>query len=205
MDHYKLPKLPYGYADLEPMYSRELLELHHGSHHAAYVDGANATLSDMTEARNAGNYAAINQLQKSLVFNLSGHVLHSLFWKNLSPDGGGEPPDAFQAAVKRNFRTLSDLKEQLSEAAKNLQGSGWASLAWDPMGRRLLVEQVYDHRGNIGNATIPILVLDLWEHAYYPQYRNDKAAWVHAFWDLVSWDDVTERYYKVRRIDLLLT
>jgi Fe-Mn family superoxide dismutase len=204
MPTYTLPELPYGYAALEPHYSGQLLELHHGKHHAAYVTGANTTLQKLDEARQQGDFAAINQLQKSLAFHLSGHVLHSLLWKNMTPKGGGEPDGDLGAAIKEFFGSFDGYKRQLTESALNVQGSGWGALAWEPLGRRLVVEQVYDHQGNIGNGTVPLQVLDMWEHAYYLQYRNEKKDWVAAYWKLVNWADIAKRFASVRTLDLAL-
>ena len=201
-ERYTLPELPYDYAALEPHYAARTLELHHDRHHAAYVAGANATLERLAEARERGDFATINQLQKNLAFHLSGHVLHSLLWRNMSPRGGGEPDGELRAAVKESFGSFVNLKGQLSEAALAVQGSGWGTLAWEPLGKRLVVEQVYDHQGNIGNGTVPLLVLDMWEHAYYLQYANLKGDWVKAFWKLVNWEDVGQRLQKVRTLDL---
>jgi Fe-Mn family superoxide dismutase len=201
---YTLPELAYDYSALEPHYSARLLELHHGKHHAGYVKGANETLEKLGEARAAGDFDAINQLQKSLAFHLSGHVLHSLLWKNLSPGGGGEPDGELAAAVAEFFGSFEGLSRQLTEAAMHVQGSGWGALGWEPLGGRLVVEQVYDHQGNIGNGTVPLLVLDMWEHAYYLQHENIKGDWVKAFWKLVDWPDVAKRFSSVRTLDLLL-
>jgi Fe-Mn family superoxide dismutase len=189
---------------LEPYYSGKVLELHHGKHHAAYVAGANSTLDKLAEARESKNFAALNQLQKSLAFHLSGHLLHSLFWKNMTPRGGGRPEGGLADAIIESFGSFDGLKSQLSEAALNVQGSGWGSVAWEPLGRRLVVEQVYDHQGNIGNGTVPLLVLDMWEHAYYLQYRNVKTDWMNAFWKVVNWEDVAQRFDSVRSLDLVL-
>lgn len=194
MSEYKLPELDYDYAALEPFYSAEILELHHGAHHAGYVKGANDTLDDLEDARESGSYSNINELQKNLAFNLSGHVLHTLLWKNLSPDGGGDPGGNLKKAIGKHFGSVDAFREQMTEAAKALQGSGWATLAWEPAGGRLIVEQVYDHQGNIGIGSTPILVLDMWEHAYYLQYHNEKKDWIDAYWQLVNWDDVATRY-----------
>jgi Fe-Mn family superoxide dismutase len=201
---YTLPELPYDYSALEPHYSAKLLALHHDKHHAGYVTGANTALEKLSEARAEGDFAAINQLQKSLAFHLSGHVLHSLLWKNLSPRGGGEPDGELAAAVQEFFGSFTGLNRQLTEAAMNIQGSGWGALGWEPLGRRLVVEQVYDHQGNIGNGTVPLLVLDMWEHAYYLQHENVKENWVKAFWKLVDWSDVAKRFSSVRTLDLAL-
>ena len=200
---YTLPDLPYDYAALEPHYSAMLLELHHDKHHAAYVAGANTTLEKLAEARDKGDFAGINQLQKNLAFHLSGHVLHSLFWRNMSQHGGGEPERELLDAIKDSFGSLANLKGQLNEAALNVQGSGWGTLAWEPLAKRLVTEQVYDHQGNIGNGTVPLLVLDMWEHAYYLQYKNVKQDWVKAYWNVVNWADVASRFGHVRQLALV--
>lgn len=204
MKPYRLPDLPYDYSALEPYYSATLLELHHAKHHAAYVTGANATLEKLAQARDKHDFAAINQLQKSLAFHVSGHVLHSLLWRNMSPHGGGTPQGDLADAIKESFGSFDGLKGQLNEAALNIQGSGWGTLAWEPLSKRLMVEQVYDHQGNIGNGTVPLLVLDMWEHAYYLQYKNVKGDWVKAFWKIVDWQDVARRFASVRTLDLVL-
>src|SRR5437867_5906607 len=201
-NRYTLPALPYDYAALEPHYSARLLELHHDKHHAAYVAGANTTLEKLAEARDKEDFAAINQLQKNLAFHLSGHVLHSLFWRNMSRHGGGEPDRELLDAIKESFGSVANLKGQLNEVALNVQGSGWGTRDGDPRAKRLVTEQVYDHQGNIGNGTVPLLVLDMWEHAYYLQYENVKGDWVKAFWKIVNWEDVGQRLQKVRTLDL---
>ena len=202
MKQYVLPALPYDYAALEPHYSATVLALHHGKHHAAYVAGANAALVKLADARAKREFGAINQLQKNLAFHVSGHVLHSLLWLNMSPHGGGEPSGELAAAIVESFGTFEALQSQMSEAAHSLQGSGWGALAWEPLGQRLVVEQIYDHQGNIGNGTVPVLVLDMWEHAYYLQYRDVKTEWITSFWKVVDWNDVERRFAKVRTLDL---
>jgi len=199
---YALPELSYGYDALEPHVSRELLQLHHDAHHAAYVKGANETLEKLEDARRERRFDYISQLAKNLAFNVAGHVLHSLLWKNLTPNGNGSPDGELEAQLERDFGGFKSFKEQLTAAAAAVQGSGWGALSWEPLGRRLVVEQVYDHQGNTGNSTVPILVVDMWEHAYYLQYRNKKAAWLEAFWQLVNWTDVAERFAKVRKTDI---
>jgi Fe-Mn family superoxide dismutase len=166
------------------------------------VKGANETLEKLGDARHERRFDYIGQLEKSLAFNVAGHVLHSLLWKNLAPDGSGEPDSELKSALERDFGGFAAFKEQLTAAAASVQGSGWGALSWEPLGRRLVVEQVYDHQGNTGNSTVPILVVDMWEHAYYLQYRNKKAAWLEAFWQLVNWKDVAERLAKVRKTDI---
>jgi len=203
MAAYSLPDLPYDYGALEPHYSAEVLELHHDKHHAAYVKGANDTLEKLDAARSSDDFAAIVGLQKSLAFNVSGHVMHSLFWKNLSPDGGGKPEGELQAAIEEHFGDFEAFKAQLTAVTTSIQGSGWGALAWEPIGQRLIVEQVYDHQGNVGNGSGPVLVIDAWEHAFYLQYKNVKADYVEAIWNIVNWADVAERFAKVRSFTLV--
>jgi superoxide dismutase, Fe-Mn family len=194
MAQYSLPDLPYDFAALEPHYSGQILELHHDKHHAAYVAGANTTLEKLADARAKEDFSGIVGLEKTLAFNVSGHVLHSIFWKNLSPDGGDKPTGELAAAIDEFFGGFEAFKAQLNQASATIQGSGWGALAWEPLGGRLLVEQVYDHQGNVGNGSIPLLVFDAWEHAYYLQYKNVKADFFAALWNIIHWDDVAARF-----------
>jgi Fe-Mn family superoxide dismutase len=200
MSAYTLPDLPYDYAALEPHYSAKILELHHDKHHATYVAGANTTLEKLTAARDSGDFATINQLEKNLAFHLSGHVLLSLFWTNLSPDGGGKPEGELAAAIDDGFGSFDNFKQHLTEAATTVQGSGWGALAWEPLGGRLIVEQIYDHQGNIGVGSIPLFVIDAWEHAFYLQYQTDKAAFVNAIWEIANWPDVASRFAAAKSV-----
>jgi superoxide dismutase, Fe-Mn family len=200
---YTLPELPYDVSALEPHYSARTLELHHDKHHAAYVKGANTTLEKLDQVRESEDYGSINQLQKNLAFHLSGHVLHSMFWENLAPDGGGKPADELAAAIDDGFGSFNGFREQLTQAALNVQGSGWGALTWEPLGHRLIVEQIYDHQSNVGQGAPPLLVLDMWEHAYYLQFQNVKADWVEAFWQIVNWPDVAARFDRARTLELL--
>jgi Fe-Mn family superoxide dismutase len=199
---YVLPELPYDYAALEPYIIGEIIELHHDKHHAAYVKGANTALDKLAAARQANDFESIVGLEKSLAFNLSGHVLHSIYWTNMSPDGGGKPEGELADAIEHNFGSYEGLRNQLTEATTAVQGSGWGALAWDPLGQRLYVEQVYDHQGNIGQAALPLLVIDIWEHAFYLQYKNVKADYVSAFWNLVNWTDVARRYNQAKDLKI---
>ena len=203
MPQYELPELAYDYGALEPYLSAEILELHHGKHHQAYVDGANTTFQKLGEARSSGDFGTINQLEKNMAFHLSGHVLHSLFWTNIAPDAGGPPDGELGAAISDNFGSYDAFRAQLTEAAMNVQGSGWGALSWEPMAGRLIVEQIYDHQGNVGQGGPPLLVLDMWEHAYYLQYKNVKKDWVDAYWHLVNWPDVATRFDRVKSLELV--
>jgi Fe-Mn family superoxide dismutase len=200
---YTLPDLPYDFSALEPYYSAEALELHHDKHHAAYVTGANATLEKLADARAKGEFGAIVGLEKTMAFNVSGHVLHSIFWKNLSPDGGDKPSGHLATTIDEHFGSFDAFKAQLTQATTTIQGSGWGVLAWEPLGQRLLIEQVYDHQGSTGQGTVPLLVFDAWEHAFYLQYKNVKADYVSALWKLVDWSDVAKRNAKARSLAIL--
>ena len=193
MADYTLPDLPYDYGALQPHYSGEIVQLHHDKHHAAYVTGANTTREKLAEARDKGDFGAIVGLEKTLAFNLSGHVLHSIFWTNLSPDGGDRPKGDLAGAIDQHFGSFDGFKAQLTQASSTIQGSGWGVLAWEPLGQRLVVEQVYDHQGNIGQGSVPLLVFDAWEHAFYLQYKNVKADFFAALWNIVNWSDVAAR------------
>jgi len=201
---YTLPDLPYDPAALEPHYSGEIVELHHGKHHAAYVKGVNDTLEKLAAAREKQDFANLPSLEKSLAFHLSGHVLHSIFWTNMSPDGGGRPDGDFGSAIDEHFGNFDAFQAQLSEATTSIQGIGWGALSWEPSGKRLIVEQVYDHQGNTGSGAVPLLVIDAWEHAFYLQYKNVKADWVKAFWNIVNWPDVAGRFTAAQQSPSLL-
>jgi len=169
------------------------MELHHDKHHATYVAGANTTLEKLAEIRGKGDYATVSKLEKDLAFHLSGHVLHSLFWENLSPNGGGEPSGELAEQLGTDFGGFEQFKAHLIQAATTIQGSGWALAAWEPVAKRVVITQVYDHQSNVGQGTIPLLTIDAWEHAFYLQYKNVKADFFNAIWNVFNWDDVTNR------------
>ena len=202
MTTYTLPDLPYDFGALEPHYSAKVLELHHDKHHAAYVKGLNDTMDQLAEARDKGDFSSIVGLEKSHAFNLSGHVLHSIFWTNLSAEGGDKPAGDLAAAIDEYFGNFDAFKAQLTSATTTVQGSGWGVLAWEPLGKRLYVEQVYDHQGNVGQSGVNLLVFDAWEHAYYLQYLNVRADFVNALWNIVNWNDVAERYARARSVSI---
>jgi len=202
MSRYTLPDLPYDYGALEPHVSGRIMELHHDKHHRAYVDGANRTIDELLEARRRGDFATLPFLEHQLAFNVSGHVLHSIFWQNLSPEGGGEPTGTLGAAVARDFGDLDALKKQMEHAAASITGSGWAALVFDPILRRLGTTQVHDHQSQVTMGSLPLLVFDAWEHAYYLQYLNDKQRFFSSLWNIVDWDDVARRFLLAQRVDL---
>ena len=192
---YVLPELPYAYDALEPHISAEIMELHHSKHHQNYVNGANAALEKLEAARKDGSIAAVvTALSKDLAFNLGGHTNHSLFWENLSPNGGGKPTGALAAAIDEDFGSFEEFQKHFAAAALGLQGSGWAVLAYDKIGQRLVIEQMTDQQGNLSIDLVPLLLLDMWEHAFYLQYKNVKADYVAAVWNVFNWDEVAARY-----------
>ncbi|PJI93483.1 superoxide dismutase [Luteimicrobium subarcticum] len=194
---YTLPELPYDYAALEPHVSGRIMELHHDKHHQAYVTGANTALEKLAEAREAGDLAAVNLHEKNLAFNLGGHVNHSVFWQNLSPEGG-EPAGDLAAAIDEDFGSFEAFKKHFAATAAGVQGSGWSILAWDSIGQKLIIVQLYDQQGNIALGLVPIVVLDVWEHAYYLDYQNVRADYVTAWWNIVNWADAGARFDRAR-------
>jgi Fe-Mn family superoxide dismutase len=198
MSVYSLPELDYDYAALAPHISAQIMELHHSKHHAAYVAGANTALEKLAEARDANDFANINRLQKDLAFHLGGHTNHSIFWKNLTPNTQERPSGELAAAIDEFFGSFDKFRAHFNATALGLQGSGWAFLAWDAIGGQLIIEQLFDQQGNIAAATTPLLMLDMWEHAFYLDYKNVKGDYVAAFWNIVNWDDVSARFSAAR-------
>ncbi|MEY2915895.1 MAG: hypothetical protein RL530_127 [Actinomycetota bacterium] len=198
MAKYTLPELTYDYGALEPFISGTIMTLHHDKHHAAYVNGANLALEAMEEARANNALGNINKLQKDLAFNLAGHVNHVVFWQNLSPEGGDKPTGELAAAIDEFFGSFDAFMAHFTASALGIQGSGWSILAWDVLGQKLIIEQLYDHQGNLAPATIPLLMLDMWEHAFYLDYQNVKADYVKAFWNIANWADVQARFEAAR-------
>ena len=204
MIKYALPDLPYDYAALEPHLSGKIMQLHHDKHHRTYVEGANKALESLAEARKTDQFDRIAALERALAFNVSGHVLHSIFWRNLVPAGGGEPDGELKDAIADSFGSFASFKKQLIKAAGTIMGSGWGALAWDPLARCLVTVQVHDHQSETVQAGVLLLVLDAWEHAYYLQYQTDKQKYFEAIWNLWNWKDVAGRFEAARKLDLQL-
>lgn len=200
MAKYSLPELPYDYAALEPYISARIMELHHDKHHQAYVTGANTALEQLAAAREKEDFSNINKLEKDLAFNLGGHTNHSIFWTNLSADGGDKPTGSLAAAIDDNFGSFDKFRAQFNAAALGVQGSGWAGLFWDSIGENLIIQQFFDQQSQFAAGTIPLLLLDVWEHAYYLDYANVRADYVNAFWNIVNWDNVQQRFTKATDI-----
>ena len=199
MADYSLPDLPYDYGALEPHISGQIMELHHSKHHQTYVTGANTALEQLAEAREKETIGTqVNLLEKNLAFNLAGHVNHSVFWPNMSPDGADAPDGELASAIDEHFGSLDAFKTHFTASATGIQGSGWSILAWDSVGSRPLIWQLYDHQANMPIGLTPLLMLDMWEHAFYLQYKNVKPDYVKAWWNVVNWEDVNRRFTAAR-------
>ncbi|WP_062521959.1 superoxide dismutase [Demequina silvatica] len=199
MPTYTLPDLPYDYAALAPHISPRVMELHHSKHHQAYVNGANTALEQLAAAREAGDFTSVNKLEKDLAFNLGGHVNHSVFWNNLSPEGGDRPVGELAAALDDAFGSFDAFRAHFTATALGVQGSGWAVLAWDGLGAKPVIFQLFDQQGNAPLGVTPLLQLDVWEHAYYLDYANVRADYVEAFWNIANWADVSQRFDQALR------
>ena len=162
------------------------------------MKGANETLEKLHDMRGKGDFSVVSMLEKNLAFHVSGHVLHSLFWTNLSPDGGGDPTGELADLLEDTFGGVGVFRQQMLEAAATIQGSGWSLASWEPVAGRIVVQQVHDHQGNHGQGTIPLLAIDGWEHAWYLQYENRKTEFFDAIWNVVHWDDVAGRLATAR-------
>lgn len=194
MATYTLPELPYDYSALEPYISGKIMELHHDKHHAAYVAGANAALDNLAAAREAGDLSKVNQFSKDLAFNVGGHTNHSIFWNNLSPNGGGRPEGELAAAIDESFGSFEKFQAHFAAAATGIQGSGWAVLSFDSISGKLNIFQLFDQQSNIPVGQVPIFMLDMWEHAFYLDYLNVKADYVKAVWNIANWQDAAVRF-----------
>jgi Fe-Mn family superoxide dismutase len=191
---YELPALPYAYNALEPFISEQILKLHHDKHHAAYVNGANAALEKLEKARNGEIQIDIRAVLRDFSFNYSGHFLHSLFWANMAPKSGGAPGGKLAEKINSDFGSFEKFKQQFSDAAKTVEGSGWAVLQYDKSTDQLLIAQIEKH-SLLHLASLHMLMcIDVWEHAYYLQYLNDRAKFVDAWWNLINWEDIAKRF-----------
>lgn len=169
------------------------MRIHHDKHHAAYVKGANDIIDKLEKARKEGTEIDMKSTLKSLSFNLAGHVLHSLFWANLAPKAGGEPKGKLLEEIKSNFGSFEQFKKEFTAAAMNIEGSGWAALVNDNKSGRLVIMQIEKHNQNMYPEVNILLVLDMWEHAFYIDYKNEKGKFVEAFWNVVNWDEANKR------------
>jgi superoxide dismutase, Fe-Mn family len=195
---YYLPSLPYGLKDLEPYISEEQLKLHYQKHHQAYINAANGILEKLETSRKENTDLDVKATVKELSFNVGGIQLHNLFWENLAPakkGGGGEPSGVLSGAMKDSFGSFARFKKEFSQAATSCEGSGWAALTYCSQSHRLMVMQIEKHNVNFPpGCQFAILVLDVWEHAYYLDYKNERPKFVDAFWNNVNWNIVKQRF-----------
>ena len=193
---YSLPKLSYGYKDLEPYISQEQLQIHHEKHHQAYVTGANTILERIDKARKEKTDLDMKATLKELSFHIGGHILHTLFWGNLAPRGKSPPtPEKILAAViDKEFGSMDQFKKEFTQAAVSVEGSGWAALSFCRLTNRPIIMQIEKHNVNVYPMFTILMVLDLWEHAYYLDYKNLRAKFVEAFWNVVNWEEVRRRF-----------
>jgi len=192
---YVLPKLPYDYAALKPYISEEQLRIHYEKHHQAYVNGANAVFQRLDKARKESTDIDIKATLKELSWNIGGHLLHSLFWGNLAPAGrgGGKPSGALAEMIDKEFVSFERFKKEFTQAASSVEGSGWAALTLDKLSGRPLVMQIEKHNTNVYPTLGILMVLDVFEHAYYIDYKNDRGKFIEAFWNIVNWDEANKR------------
>lgn len=193
---YTLPPLPYRYKDLEPYISEEVMTLHHTKHHQSYVNGANALLEKIWEAREKNLDLDYKSVLKSLSFNVSGHILHSIFWNTMShaDNEKNKPTGKILEAIENDFDGLERFKKEFSQAAVSVEGSGWAILTYDGLNDKLLIMQVEKHNLNYYPEHKILLPIDVWEHSYYLDYKNDRAKFVEAWWNVVNWEEVNKRF-----------
>jgi Fe-Mn family superoxide dismutase len=198
---FSLPKLPYDYNALEPYISETQLKLHHDKHHQAYVNGANAVFEKLDKARKENAEIDAKAVLKDLSFNVGGHLLHSIFWENMAPagkGGGGQPGGAVADAINKEFGSFEQFKKEFTKAAATAEGSGWAALVVHPCIDRPLIMQIEKHNVNVYPTFRILMVLDVWEHAYYVDYKNERAKFIEAFWNIVNWDKVNKNLSLVK-------
>ncbi len=195
---YELPPLPYSYKALEPYIIEEIMRLHHSKHHNAYVVGANAALEKIERHFKGEIQIDVRAVLRDFSFNYGGHIMHTIFWPNMAPPGkgGGAPGGLTADYINKFFGSFEGFKSLFSQAAKTVEGVGWAVLTYDPLTGELRVLQLEKHNLLMTAGMAPLLVLDVWEHAYYLQYKNDRASYVDNWWNVVNWDDVEARLNK---------
>lgn len=190
-----LPPLPYAYNALEPYIDARIMKLHHDKHHQSYVDGLNKAEKELESSRRKGEYELVKHWERELAFNGAGHYLHTIFWKIMTPHGG-KPSEELMEEINKSFGSFKQFKEQFSNAANKVEGSGWAILVWSPVSRRLEILQAEKHQNLSQWDVVPLLVLDVWEHAYYLQYENNRKDYIENWWNVVNWLEVLHRYKK---------
>lgn len=197
---HKLPPLPYAYDALEPHIDAATMRIHHDKHHQSYVDGLNKAEKELQKARQTGDFALVKHWERELAFNGAGHYLHTLFWPSMSPKGGGHPTGELAAHIIRDFGSIEAFKKQFSEAAEKVEGGGWAILVWSPRSRRLEILTAEKHQNLSQWDVIPVLPLDVWEHAYYLKHQNKRGDYIKSWWNVVNWPYANERFKKASQL-----
>lgn len=195
---YTLSKLPYAYTDLEPFISSEQLITHHQKHHASYVDGANKVFEKLENFKEGRIDLDMKAISKELSFYMGGHKLHSLFWNNMAPANAKEIPSEILKTIEKEFGSFERFKKEFTQAAISIEGSGWMALVYDKNTNRLLLMQIEKHNLNIYPDFDILLVLDLWEHAYYIDYKNERNKFIEAFFNIINWEEVTKRFNSIK-------
>lgn len=195
-----LPPLPYDYAALEPYIDRETMRIHHDIHHKSYVDGLNKAEKKMQEARQTGDFDLIKHWEREAAFNGAGHYLHTLFWTIMSPKGGGKATGPIAKQLAKDFGSFEAFKKHFTEAASKVEGGGWAILVWSPRSHRLEILQAEKHQNLSQWDVVPLLALDVWEHAYYLKYQNKRDDYIKEWWNLVNWTEVNQRFEQARKL-----
>lgn len=193
---YSLPKLPYDYAALEPYISEQQLTLHHTKHHLAYVNGANALIEKFGKARKDGVDMDMKAASKELSFHVGGFNLHNKFWENMAPagkGGGGVPKGELAKVIDTEYGSFDRFRKEFTQAASSTEGSGWAALSYCRTAERPVILQIEKHNVNVVPGWKMLLVLDVWEHAYYLDYKNDRGKFIEGFWNIVNWNVVADR------------
>ncbi|WEK53649.1 MAG: superoxide dismutase [Candidatus Cohnella colombiensis] len=195
-----LPPLPYSYNGLEPWIDERTMRIHHDKHHQSYVDGLNNAELKLAEARSTGDFSLVKHWERELAFNGAGHYLHTLFWVTMSPKGGGKPSGELLEEINRSFGSYDAFKKQFTEAANKVEGGGWAIVVWSPRSHRLEILTAEKHQNLSQWDVVPLLPLDVWEHAYYLKHQNDRAGYTKDWWNVVNWPYVAERYAEAQQL-----
>lgn len=196
--YYELPKLNFDYKELEPYLSEEQVRIHHQKHHQAYVNGANSILEKLEKARKEGLEIDMKATLKELSFNIGGHVLHSLFWRNLAPPGkGGNPDGLLLKTIEKEFGSFERFQKEFTQSAMSVEGSGWSALSFCKLTHRPLIMQIEKHNVNVYPMFRILMIVDVFEHAYYIDYKNDRGKFLEVFWNIVNWTEVTKRLEEI--------
>ncbi len=197
---HQVPKLPYAYDALEPVIDKETVQIHHDKHFAGYVKGLNDAIEKLEKMRKDQDFKGIRCLSDELAFNGSGVVLHWIYFSTIGPNAGGKPEGKLGELIARDFGTFETFWKQFAEASKTVHASGWGVLAWEPFSKRLIVLQAEKHQNLTSWGVMPLMVCDVWEHAYYLKYQNRRAEYVDNFAKIIDWKKVEERLTKYCRL-----